>query len=1236
MPPEGRSRPRGWLPLLGGVAAILGLVFSQAPGRIVPPYPVKLDLLLNPGEWFGRTLHLWEAMSWMGHVPNQAYGFLVPEFPFFALASVLDVPAWIVQRTWVALLLGLAFFGVVRLARALDVGTPWTRAFAGLAYALGPAVTTLLGSAFTLAPAALVPWTVIPLVHGARGGSERRAAARSALAIFAMGAANATSTISVLPLPAIWILTRRRGPRRRRLMAWWTGLSALACLWWLVALALQSRYGFDFLHVTERAPVTTASQSLLEVLRGTGAWIGYLNIVTPEAPGGWFLGTEPWIIVTTGALTGVGLFGLARADLRERFFLGTALAVGVVAMVIGYGGPLGSPIAGAVQHALDGPLIVFRNTLKFFPLVGIPIALGLAHVLALARRLHPGWQALSTLAIVGLLAGAVAPYAQGRVFKAGSFEELPGHWRDVAEWLAHDGRGERALLVPGAPFAEYVWGSPRDEPLLALAESPWVMRDIVPLGGAESIRWLDGVESVLEEGVASPGLAAYLARGGVRYLVVRNDLDWRLRGAPRPLVVREVLGRSPGLRRVAAFGPPAGTPGDAAADEFARREAVLQAVEIYRVEIDAAMVATFPARDPLLVVGGPEALRSLADHGLVGERAVLLPDEFALGRGATQIVITDSLRRRDIDFGFLRRNETYTLQWDELSPHTGREPEDYAAGRWPDAVTVAELDGADVASASSYSQWPARIPRLRPAAAFDGDRDSYWTAEDRRPGQWVDLRFDESLVVSSVQVVPLLDGPWRPRVRTIAVTTDQGTVLQDLLASEEMVSVRVREGPTRSVRVTLVKVDAAEEPVEGALPGLREVRVPGLVVRERMSVPSGPAVEFDPDRPPVTTFVFRSVPDRESRYLEEPGLDEENVMRRRFEVAVEGSATLSGSVVAVPGAERDALLEVARRPGDRFAVPCDSGPEVLMDGRAVSLSVEGSRRDLVEYRPIAFGVCESPAPLRAGPHDFEQTPGVGGFKVVEALLEVRPPAAAQKQGAPPRAAKVERWGAGDRRIRLEAGAATIVTVRESFNPGWRAEAAGDDLRAIKVDGWQQGWLVPAGEAVTLKATFTPDGLYRMALLALPISGLLLLGLALAPARRGERRREAPTRSPRTSHLLLAVVAVVTLAGGVGVVVLTALWFLERRLAPLAAATALAAAGVVAAVDPGLPGSGVGAFGALSQALALAALGSWGLSFVPQSLRSKRWKVGTSHRLSASGKGGETATDAPALVPTGAD
>lgn len=100
----------------------------------------------------------------MGQVQNQAYGYFFPHGAFFALGDILSVPPWITQRVWWALLLVAGFWGIVRLAESLGVGSRSSRIIAGgVAFAFSPRVLTTLGSISSeTLPMMLAPWSFCP------------------------------------------------------------------------------------------------------------------------------------------------------------------------------------------------------------------------------------------------------------------------------------------------------------------------------------------------------------------------------------------------------------------------------------------------------------------------------------------------------------------------------------------------------------------------------------------------------------------------------------------------------------------------------------------------------------------------------------------------------------------------------------------------------------------------------------------------------------------------------------------------------------------------------------------------------------------------------------------------------------------------------------------------------------------------------------------------------------------
>src|SRR6185436_17452293 len=124
--------------------ALTALSFFQDPDLVVADS--KIDMALNPVGWLARSMHLWDPAGSFGQLQNQAYGYLWPIGPFFAGGALMGIPGWVMQRLWWALLMCVAFTGVIRLANRLGIGTPMTRMVAGIAFALSPRILTEVGA----------------------------------------------------------------------------------------------------------------------------------------------------------------------------------------------------------------------------------------------------------------------------------------------------------------------------------------------------------------------------------------------------------------------------------------------------------------------------------------------------------------------------------------------------------------------------------------------------------------------------------------------------------------------------------------------------------------------------------------------------------------------------------------------------------------------------------------------------------------------------------------------------------------------------------------------------------------------------------------------------------------------------------------------------------------------------------------------------------------------------------
>jgi arabinofuranan 3-O-arabinosyltransferase len=1341
-------------------AAIAGLVVLQAPGRIVPE--TKLDVLLDPVGYLGRALTAWDPSAGFGRVQNQAVGYLFPMGAFTTLGHEAAVPPWLVQRLWISFVLVVSLWGAHRVARAVGIGSTGGRIVAAWAYALAPATVSV--TAFQSAgqlPYALAPWVLVPLVTASEGASPRRVAARSALWIAAMGGVNGASAFAVLPLVAIWFTTRPPGPDRRRLFGWWVAAAAAATLWWLIPLLVSVRYGLRFTDFTEQSSLTTWTESGTEVLRGTGNWLSFIQTdAGPWLPGGWALSADRLAIFGTAALAAAGLAGIARRDAPGRAWLVPSLVLGATAMGIGYAGAWGGPFDGAVQQLLDGVLVPFRNVHKFSAVVRLPLALGLGHLVAIAsaavlarwrvrgestsiRRerpspaLAPAWRSAAVPAVaLVLVALAIAPAARGQLTAPGSFEAIPTAWQDAGAWLdAHDD-GERTLLLPGSAFGEYRWGRPLDEPISSIQGSDWAVRDLIPLGGNGSTRLLDAVDTALQSDALPPGFVTALQRSGVRYLLVRNDLDPVRSSGPAPASVRRLLATAPELQVVASFGPvESSTGGDhrvSASPGTAETEA-FRTIDIYEVPDPVDRATAYPAAEAAVTSGGPEAVLDLEPSLTDGRAVVLAVDPGARDLPDPVLVATDTARRRDVRFGAIRDNATYTLTPDEVSPLSGTTPVDRWPSGEPEGLTSARVDGAASLTDSRQPQQSLR-PEEQPFHAFDGNPATAWGPARGRVGEWVQAELDEPTDVRSVTVrIPETTGK---RIGRVRVVTDQGAATGTIGAGGS-VTIDLPPGPTTKVRAVIDDV-VGSKPV--ARVGISDIEIDGVEIHRPLVLPSPGAGGAD------VVSVARDRFDRFSLIRH----DEQGEIDREFRWGGAARAEVHGTASAAPGDRLDALLDAATEPqpgaievtassqqghlpsfapsaavdGDpltawlsepeattptitlrldrpvpvdtvdisvlgaaadpvdrvvvtaggtsyerpldasgRVAIPstttdeitvafppavsdpaatrqvavaeiavpallgrtasvpartapvtlaCGEGPPVSLDGRPVATEAETTVGALLDGAAIDWRSCE-PVAMSTGEHRVTAEAGalLASTVVIEPVGGVPAPPEA-------RTVRIGSWGSESRTVAIGAGDAAILATTENLNDGWVATLDGDDLTPIRVDGWRQGWRVPAGSAGTIELHYRPAGLQRAGLAV----GLLALGLLMAAALVPSRRRGGATPEPSATVPLAAgpprrllgertwsapvVWALVVLTGvalgGPWVLVAAPLAFLPQRSRwlPVVAAAAMTAAGAITFVWAGADvGDTTGTFSGPAQALAVTAVVAVALSLLPE-------------------------------------
>jgi arabinofuranan 3-O-arabinosyltransferase len=352
--------------------------------------------------------------------------------------------------------------------------------------------------------------------------------------------------------------------------------------------------------------------------------------------------------------------------------------------------------------------------------------------------------------------------------------------------------------------------------------------------------------------------------------------------------------------------------------------------------------------------------------------------------------------------------------------------------------------------------------------------------------------------------------------------------------------------------------------------------------------------------------------------------------------------------------------------GASFALPCGSGPSMRLDGRMLRTRVFGNVGSLFSFGPVHVRLCRpsSGVWLATGRHRVlaasQKAFTFTGLSLVKAPASGLPGrrqaqelgSATQGQSATSlgRTVKVLSWGQEYRQVRVGQGAASYLELHQNENAGWTATMHGKTLRPVRLDGWQQGFVMPAGQGGVVTLTFKPVKFYHVWII-LSAAGALGLLLTAIAGRRRERARglrgrvreqmdqalpaaaptltwasspwvvpapasgSAPLRVRLAPWLpLLGLFVLIAIVGGPVALAVPVVAYLTYRwpswLGALAAA-GMIAAGILTALasHPALPGTG--AFGAPAQACALVALTCALMPVLPDTLPdvlSRRWAV----------------------------
>ena len=504
----------------------------------------------------------------------------------------------------------------------------------------------------------------------------------------------------------------------------------LAILWWLIPLLVLGQYSPPFLDWIESAQFTTSITDPTTVLRGADHWLAYLGNASMWKAG-WMLATYPVFVLATGVVAAAGVAGTMRSLPHRAFLVGGAVA-GLVLVTAGHTGYSADSEANRCRRSWTGRVHRCATCTSSIWCSGSPDhrdgAPAVIRVAARAQTAVAGSAVGGDRGRVGrvLVAGAVGSVVPWPHVRGGG-RSLAGDLR-VAQYTSPT---RACAHRAGASFGQYVWGRTQDEPLQAYGGTRGACATPFPCRARGtsgcSTRWRHGWNPVSQSwvGCVPEPHGRAVSRGPQRSRSQRagTDADPGTSGT----------GWQPGINRVAFFGPIVDRPygSEVLADEGMRVS--YPAVEIYRV------TPSNEPTDPRAVLRpavrlwrsrvGQRRCYPCPTGALSNRPTVLSGDPEATDLTPDTGVVTDTDRRREITFGYMRGNESPTLTADQEYEQS-RPVHDYRVFGEEGSVVAAPGLEFDASSSATDVDATWRQPGGRdPAAAMDGALDTYW-----RPG----------------------------------------------------------------------------------------------------------------------------------------------------------------------------------------------------------------------------------------------------------------------------------------------------------------------------------------------------------------------------------------------------------------------------------------------------------------------------------------------------------------------
>jgi len=144
----------------------------------------------------------------------------------------------------------------------------------------------------------------------------------------------------------------------------------------------------------------------------------------------------------------------------------------------------------------------------------------------------------------------VWPFWNNRLFVNYAWIKVPNHYSELNSFLANDVTDGRVLMLPMIPShgLAYTWGYRGDDTTRFLIDRPAVSKI------SSHKYFYDKYTNLLKEFESNGAVTKYLDEFNIKYLVLREDVEWEMVGAQSPKEVGLLLQQNEELKFVHTFG----------------------------------------------------------------------------------------------------------------------------------------------------------------------------------------------------------------------------------------------------------------------------------------------------------------------------------------------------------------------------------------------------------------------------------------------------------------------------------------------------------------------------------------------------------------------------------------------------------------------------------------------------------------------------------------------------------